>query len=247
MPPGRRGRSVSAGLRAGSSPSGVPRGRRGPPGAEARSGYRLPSPRSGNDVPRGPGGIDADPVFQVPPPLRPAMALASLSLAAQRPVQSPPGLPVPLEVLVELLVADRPLAFPGEPLPDFCRAPLLPDQGLHPLPVRNPDPGSMALGPAGQTALLRLLGPVAPLPLVAANLPRNRRFVHPKLLRRLGLVQPGFTVGVNLVSLLLGERRVVLQRSPFDWLVGKTTILPPLAHSARQRSCTSKLNSPRNI
>ena len=42
---------------------------------------------------------------------------------------------VPLEVLIDPLVADRPLAFPGQPLPDFCRAPLLPDQGLHPLPV----------------------------------------------------------------------------------------------------------------
>ena len=58
------------------------------------------------------------------------------------------------------------------------------------------------------------------------------------------LVQPGFTVGVNLVSLLLGELRAVFHRCSFDWPVGKTTILPQLAHSARQRSCTSKLNSP---
>ena len=92
----------------------------------------------------------------------------------------------------------------------------------------------MALGPAGQTALLRRLGPVAPLATVAANLPRNRRFVHPKFLRRLGLVQPGFTVGVNRVSLLLGELCVVLHRCSFDLPVGKTTSLPPLAHSARQ-------------
>ena len=143
-------------------------------------------------------------------------------------------------------MADRPLAFPGEPLPNLLRAPLLPDQGLHPLPVRNPDPGSMTLGPAGQTALLRLLGPVAPLPTVAANLPRNRRLVHPKLLRRLGLVQPGFAVGVNLVSLLLDELRGRLQRCSFDLPVGKTTILPQLAHPARQRCCTSKLKSPLN-
>ena len=59
------------------------------------------------------------------------------------------------------------------------------------------------------------------------------------------LVQPGFTVGVNLVSLLLGELRVVLHRCSFDWRVGQATILPQLAHSARQRCCTSKLNSPR--
>ena len=47
----------------------------------------------------------------------------------------PPVLPVPLEILIDPLVADRPLASPGEPPPDFYRAPLLPDQGLHPLPV----------------------------------------------------------------------------------------------------------------
>ena len=74
----------------------------------------------------------------------------------------------------------------------------------------------MAPGPAGQTALLRRLGPVAPLATVAANFPRNRRFVHPKFLRGLGLVQPGFTLGVNLVSLLLGELRVVRHRCSFD-------------------------------
>ncbi len=74
-------------------------------------------------------------MFQVSPPLRPAIALTPLSLAAQRQVQRPPGLPVLLEVLVDPLMADRPLAFPGEPFPDRLRAPLLPDPGRNPLPV----------------------------------------------------------------------------------------------------------------
>ena len=52
-----RGQEATAGPRAGGySPTGVPRERRGPPGAEARSGCRLPRPRSSYDVPRGPGG-----------------------------------------------------------------------------------------------------------------------------------------------------------------------------------------------
>jgi hypothetical protein len=35
----------------------------------------------------------------------------------------------------------------------------------------------------------------------------------------------------------LGHMPHTLYRCSFDWLVGKATILPPLAHSARQRCC----------
>ena len=120
-----------------------------------------------------------------------------------------------------------------------------PDQGVA-FPV--PDPvTTFHEDRADETAPLRLLAPVASPFLVAVNFPRSRCWFHPKLFGRLGLVQPGFAVGVNRVSLLLDERRVVLHRSPFDGPVGKTTIQPPLAHSARQRCCTSKLNSPYTI
>ena len=44
---------------------------------------------------------DADPVVHMPPPLRPAIALAPLPLTAQRLVERPLGLQVPLEVRVD--------------------------------------------------------------------------------------------------------------------------------------------------
>ena len=58
-------------------------------------GIAFPVPDPATTFHEGWAGIDADPVFQVSPPLRPAIALASLSLAAQRPVQGPPGLAGP--------------------------------------------------------------------------------------------------------------------------------------------------------
>jgi hypothetical protein len=90
----------------------------------------------------GRAGLDADPVFQVSPSLRSAVALSPL--AEKRLVPCPAGLPVPLEVRVDLLMADELLVFTGPPFPD-----------LHPLPVRNPDARTMVLSPAGQTVLLR--------------------------------------------------------------------------------------------
>ena len=58
-------------------------------------GIAFPVPDPATTFHEGWPGLDADPVFQVSPPLRPAMALASLSLTAQRPVQGPPGLAGP--------------------------------------------------------------------------------------------------------------------------------------------------------
>ena len=58
-------------------------------------GITFPVPDPATTFHEGRAGIDADPVFQVSPPLRPAIALASLSLTAQRPVQGPPGLAGP--------------------------------------------------------------------------------------------------------------------------------------------------------
>ena len=58
-------------------------------------GIAFPVPDPATTFHEGRAGLDADPVFQVSPPLRPAMALASLSLTAYRPVQGPPGLAGP--------------------------------------------------------------------------------------------------------------------------------------------------------
>ena len=55
----------------------------------------FPVPDPATTFHEGRAGIDADPVFQVSPPLRPAIALVPLSLTAQRPVQGPPGLAGP--------------------------------------------------------------------------------------------------------------------------------------------------------
>ena len=65
----------------------VPPGRRGPHGDDARSGCRLPSPRSGCDVPRGPGGHRCRPCLSGVP-AAPAGQTAPLGLLG--PIASPP-------------------------------------------------------------------------------------------------------------------------------------------------------------
>ena len=75
---------------------------------------RVPRPDPAQAFHEGQPGLEADPMFQVSPRLRQALALVPLPLAEKRPIKHPPGLPVLLEVLVDPLVADRPLAFPAE-------------------------------------------------------------------------------------------------------------------------------------
>ena len=58
-------------------------------------GIAFPVPDPATTFHGGRAGIDADPVFQVSPPLRPRIALTPLSPTAQRPVLGPPGLAGP--------------------------------------------------------------------------------------------------------------------------------------------------------
>ena len=68
-------------------------------------------------------------------------------------------------------------------------------------------------------------------------------YTHCRLGRSGGTHNPNPSA-INSSLRAQSERRVGLQRCSFDWPIVKTTIRPPLTHSARQRSCTSKLNSP---
>lgn len=156
---------------------------------------------------------DTQPDLQLPTTLHTSTAFAPLPLTTQASVQRAARLLVPAQVLVDPLVADGPLAFIHQSLPDLFRAPFPLDQGVHPPPVAYSDARIITLSSARLTGglyLFRSLAPTAPITRPHAG---NRRFIHGQLIGCLHLVKSSLQVRAYLVSLLSSQLRIVFHLS----------------------------------
>jgi len=146
---------------------------------------------------------------QLPPAVIRAVAFASYFLAAQVVMECPASLFVRVNVEVDALVADRRLPLQSESPTDLLRAPLSREQALDLPPRLWRDAGRDSLLLPRESQLVSLLRAIAPPPTIAAHLARDGAFMDADLRGDLSSVKSGFHEGVNLVSLLLGELRIV--------------------------------------
>ncbi len=124
-------------------------------------------------------------------------------------VEHPTLLLVLVDILIYAFVAHSRLTLEHEATTDLFGTPLLAQEHFDLLPGLglNARCHSLLLSCAGQ--LMSLFGTLAALPPIAADLTRDRAFVDTDLSGDLGSVKASFHEGVNLVSLLLGEMRIV--------------------------------------
>ena len=115
---------------------------------------------------------------------------------------------VSVDVLIDALMAHTRLTFQLETPRNLFRTPVAAEQTLDYSPRLRGDAWAVSGSVSGNGQLVRLLGPVAALPLVAAHFTRDGAPVAAYYLGDAGLVVSGSHQGVNLVSLLAGKLRV---------------------------------------
>ena len=151
--------------------------------------------------------VNTDSVFNLPSGIGFSIAfLAFLLTVTQVAIQRPARLAIRLNVLVDALRAQAKPVGGRQPTRNLLGTPLLTQIRFDALNDRRRHLGRRRLGATTrQRFVMGLAGTIAALPLIAPQLPTNRRG---RYRHRRGdglLIMPGFLQGVNLVSLMLGQ------------------------------------------
>jgi hypothetical protein len=136
---------------------------------------------------------------------------------------------VRIDVLINVLMADRGLLFQGEPARDLCRTPILTKLILNKRPGLRLNADGDMLELAFFSSVLCLLGAIATPASITREFARDGTGMDPNLGSNRKLSPVGFEAGVNLVSLLLGKLCVTDQCFFLTWSLKTAPILRQLA------------------
>lgn len=160
--------------------------------------------------------VDAHPVLELATPIVAAVALPALLLASQMAMKISTGLFILENVLIDPLVADWNAEMLSKPARDLLGAPLLAYQPFNPLPGSVCD-AIVSFLASVQSKLVSLFGSIAFQSTVPSQFSADGGFVNLDNPCNLRLVVPGFSKGINLVSLFLSKLRVGIHLCSFDF------------------------------
>jgi hypothetical protein len=131
------------------------------------------------------------------------------------------------DVLINPLMTDLAMLLVQQPARNLCGAPIQTDLGFAQRPICSWDPVLTLPAPAQRQAL-GLLGALAPLTTITAQLATERGFVHSKALGNFRLRMAHVQQRIYLVSLCLGKLGVGSHKCSFDLADQEALMLPQL-------------------